>query len=169
MALENGYTTIGLATGKRSSAYLRAALQDTRGIGVVDVGDELGYPIERALKMGFQQIAIGGMIGKLSKLAQGRFQTHVEQGEIDFSFLADLAAAQGAPASLCAQIGTARTAHQVQNWLKAAQVSLEPEIARQAAAQVFQHCAQRLHVTVFVYSLDGDLLGKASLEASHAD
>ena len=169
VAFENGYTTIGLATGKRSSAYLRAALQDARGLGVVDVGDELGYPIERALKMGFQQIAIAGMIGKLSKLAQGRFQTHVEQGEIDFSFLANLAAAQGAPASLCDQIRAARTAHQVQNWLKAAQLSIEPESARQAAAQVFQRGAQRMHVAVFVFSLDGKLLGKASLEANHVD
>lgn len=165
VAMENGYRSIGLATGKRSSAYLRRVLNDSSGLGVLDVGDELGYPIDQAAKMGFTQIAVGGMIGKLSKLAQGRFKTHVQEGEVNFDFLAELAAKSGASAGLCDQIRSARTAHQVQNRLRVEGISLEPELARRAAEHVFRRGGDNLDVTVWLFALDGDLLGRASLEA----
>ena len=167
VAFRNGYSAIGLATGKRSSAHLRNQLHDSRGIGVVDVGDELGYPIDQAFKMGFRKIIVGGMIGKLSKLAQGRFQTHVQQGEVDFDFLAKLAAERGAPATLCGQIRTARTAHQVQKWMSEAGIVIEPALACRAAEQVFLRVEKRRDVAVYLYSLNGALLGGASLEAPY--
>lgn len=167
VAQQAGYTTAGLATGKRSAAYLREALDDARGLGVLDVGDELGYPIDQALKMGFARIAIGGMIGKLSKLAQGRFQTHVQEGEVDFGFLAELASQNGASAGTCDQIRGSRTAHQVRNRLLAEGLALEPELARLAAEQVFARGAGRLDAAVWLFALNGELLGWASLEARH--
>ena len=167
VAFENGYRSIGLATGKRSSTYLRDALQDTVGLGVADVGDELGYPIEQAVKMGFQKIIVGGMIGKLSKLAQGVFQTHVQKGKVNFNFLAEVASGQGAPATRCDQIRTARTAHQVQNWLKEDRIAIEPELARLAAEQVFSYVGKQVNTDVFLFSLDGTLLGKSTIEVSH--
>jgi cobalt-precorrin-5B (C1)-methyltransferase len=167
VAFENGYTAMGLATGKRSSAYLREELQDIKGLGVADAGDELGYPIEQAVKMGFRKIIVGGMIGKLSKLAQGRFQTHVKEGEVDFDFLAEVAFALGTSANLCDQIRTARTAHQVQIWLEAEGIVIEPELARRAAEQVFDYGGKQIDVTVFLFSLDGGLLGKFSIEVLH--
>lgn len=160
VAHENGYATIGLATGKRSSAYVRMVLHDERGLGVIDAGDELGYPLERMARMPFQKIVVGGMIGKLSKLAQGRFQTHVQEGEVDFDFLSKLAADLGTPADLCEQIQTARTAYQVQRWLREANNHLEPEIARLAAAQVFARLDSRLEVGVYLFSQAGDILGR---------
>ena len=47
VALKNGYSTIGLATGKRSGAYLRVILLDLRGLGVVEEGMSSGYPLGR--------------------------------------------------------------------------------------------------------------------------
>lgn len=164
VAHEAGYETIGLATGKRSADYLRAYLVDERGLGVVDVGDELGYPLQKAVKLGFQQVVFGGMIGKFSKLAQGRFQTHIQEGEVSFEFLAEVAAAQGAHPDLCARILTARTAHQVQGWLREIGLGLEPELALRAAQKVADKTYGRISVKVLIFSLDGQLLG----EASHA-
>jgi cobalt-precorrin-5B (C1)-methyltransferase len=161
VAYKNGCIGIGLATGKRSSAYLRAELKEASELGVLDVGDELGYPIEQAAKMGFHRIVIGGMIGKLSKLAQGRFQTHVSDGEIDFDFLSQTASTQGASQDLSARIRTARTAHQVQNWLRTEGINLEPALAGRAAEQVFSHVGKKLDVAVYIFALDGRLLGKS--------
>jgi cobalt-precorrin-5B (C1)-methyltransferase len=165
VALEAGYTTVGLATGKRSAAYLREALGDARGLGVLDVGDELGYPIDQAAKLGFARVAVGGMIGKLSKLAQGRFQTHVQEGEVDFDFLVDLAAKCGASAGVCAELRGMRTAHQIQNRLRAEGLALEPELARLAAEQVFARGGGRLDVSVWLFALNGERLGQADREA----
>jgi cobalt-precorrin-5B (C1)-methyltransferase len=169
VAFENGYRVIGLATGKRSSAYLQDVLHDTEGLGVLDVGDELGYPIEQAVKMGFEKIIVGGMIGKLSKLAQGRFQTHVNEGEVDFDFLAQVAAGQNASTWLCDRIRSARTAHQVQTWLTGEGITIEAELARRAAEQVFNHVKKQVSVGVIIFSLNGDLLGEANIEAAHGE
>jgi cobalt-precorrin-5B (C1)-methyltransferase len=164
VAHEAGYDTIGLATGKRSAAYLLSYLNDPRGLGVVDVGDELGYPIQQATKFHFKQMVFGGMIGKFSKLAQGRFQTHVQEGEVNFEFLAEVADSQGAPSELCARILTARTAHQVQGWLKEVGIPIEPELARLAAEKVTAEIKGKMAVKVLIFSLDGELLGEAVRE-----
>ena len=161
VAKEAGYQWIGLATGKRSTEYLTAVLNDERGLGVVDVGDELGYPLQQAVKFGFQQVVFGGMIGKFSKLAQGRLQTHVQEGEINFEFLSKLAASQGAPAELCSRILTARTAHRVQGWLKEIGIRLEPELALRSAQKAAQAAGGKVGVRVLIFSLDGELLGEA--------
>ncbi len=165
VASENGYDRVGLATGKRSSAYLRKVLHDERGLGVVDAGDELGYPLERIARMPFKEVAVGGMIGKLSKLAQGRFQTHVQEGEVDFCFLSNLAAKLGAPVDLCERIQTARTAYQVQRWLRETGIHMEPEIARLAAGQVYARLGSRLRVGVYLFSQAGDILGQHQIGA----
>lgn len=179
VARQAGYTVIGVATGKRSAAYLQAYLQDERGLGVVDAGDELGYPLQQAPKLGFERVVLGGMIGKFSKLAQGRMQTHVNDGEVDFEFLAEIAASQGAPDEVCQRIRTARTAHQVQGWMRDIDVRLEPELARRAAEKAVAmlngkpsaprasyweqdpFAGTRIAAEVLIYSLDGELLGQA--------
>jgi cobalt-precorrin-5B (C1)-methyltransferase len=167
VAHENGYQRVGLATGKRSRKYLMQDLDDAPGYGVVDVGDELDYPITQAQRLGFRHIMIGGMIGKLSKLAQGKFQTHVKEGGVDFDFLSDVAAHAGAPAGLCERIRTARTAHQVQVWLKHVGIAVEPRLAALAAGHVFTHVKEALDVGMIIFSLDGVVLGRAVKEVRH--
>lgn len=161
VAREAGYTAIALATGKRSAAYLRDFLRDERGLGVLDVGDELGYPMKQARKFGFKKVTLGGMVGKFSKLAQGRFQTHVQEGEVNFEFLAEVAAALGAPRELCERILTARTAHQVQGWLAEISIRLEPELARRAAQKAALELGGGITAQTVIFSLDGKLLAKA--------
>ncbi len=167
VARENGFSFIGLATGKRSREYLSKMMKLNNELGALDVGDELGYPIDQAVKMGFAGIHIGGMIGKLSKLAQGRFQTHVHEGEVDFDFLARLAAESGVTTDMVDEIRQSRTAHQVQNRLRDEGIALEPLIARMAAREVFTRCNGRLHTAISLFSLKGDLLAGESLEAYH--
>ena len=167
VAHENGYQRVGLATGKRSRRYLMQELHDAPGYGVVDVGDELGYPITQAQRLGFQRIVIGGMIGKLSKLAQGKFQTHVKEGGVDFDFLAEAAAHKGALPVLCERIRGARTAHQVQIWLGQAGIAIESHLAYLAAGHVFAHVDEALDVSVIIFSLDGKVLGRAIKEVRH--
>jgi cobalt-precorrin-5B (C1)-methyltransferase len=161
VAREAGYTSIALATGKRSAAYLRDFLRDERGLGVLDVGDELGYPMKQARKFGFKKVTLGGMIGKFSKLAQGRFQTHVQEGEVNFEFLADVARSLGAPRELCERILTARTAHQIQGWLLEVGIRLETELARRTVQKAALELGDGIAAQALIFSLDGELLGEA--------
>ncbi len=159
-----GHRSIGIATGKRSAEYLRRELGEPESsLGVVDVGDELGFPLGHVRPLGIERVAIGGMIGKLSKLAQGRFQTHVNDGEIDFEHLAAVAAREGAPEPLCRRIRTARTAHQVQGWLRAEGLAIEPALAGLAATAAA--AASGVPARVLLFSLDGALLGEGGAPA----
>jgi cobalt-precorrin-5B (C1)-methyltransferase len=136
-------------------------LKDECGLGVVDAGDELGYPLKQARRFGFKRVVLGGMIGKFSKLAQGRLQTHVGEGEVNFEFLAEIAAGQGAGDEVCAYIRAARTAHQVQAYLQGTAIRLEPELARRVAGQAVAALGTELPAQVLIFSLYGDLLGQA--------
>ena len=54
------------------------------------------------------------MIGKLSKTAAGRMQTHVAGNQVDCAFLAQVARDLGADPELADAIATANTARHVQ-------------------------------------------------------
>ncbi len=101
LANENGYSTIGLATGKRSASYLKKSLPPGKKVYLIDAGDELGYPLAQFARFHFSGVILAGMIGKLTKVAQGRFQTHVDQGGVDFEFLSELASKKCAPSAIC--------------------------------------------------------------------
>ena len=53
---------------------------------------------------------IGGMVGKLTKIAQGETITHAGRADVNTGLLADLAAELCAPADVCADIRAAKTA-----------------------------------------------------------
>ena len=166
VAKENGCRTVGLATGKRSAQYLKTALNETNDLAIINVGDEIGFPIDRAIRLKFSGIEIGGMIGKLSKMAQGRFQTHVQEGEVDFDFLAGLARRAGAPNDACEKIRTCRTARAVQNQLETQGIRLEPVLVDLAAGHVWNRCGGKINVGVWLFNLSGELLAAAAKGAA---
>lgn len=166
VAQGKGCSRVAFGTGKRSVDYLQKMFSQVDKIDYISVGDELGFPIDQAAKMGFQEIYIGGMIGKLSKVALGRFQTHVNEGKVDFEFLAALAEKAGASLQACEAIRIARTSRAVQNLLKKEGISLEAELARMACREVYQRCKQDVSIKLCIFSLEGQLLGYAE-ELSH--
>lgn len=167
VAKNKGCHSIGIGTGKRSTEYLETSLKNIQDVYFLDVGDELQFPMDQAVRQGFTSLYVGGMIGKLSKVAQGRFQTHVEHGEVDFDFLAKLAAEQGAPVEMCERIRIASTARAVQKMLSSLNIRLEPVLAELGAKKIFEHCKAHLKVGVFIYTLDGALLGRAIKEPEY--
>lgn len=166
VAQGKGCSRVAFGTGKRSVDYLKKMFGHVEKIEFISVGDELGFPIDQAAKMGFQELYVGGMIGKFSKLAQGRFQTHVNEGKVDFEFLATLAEKVGASLKACEAIRIARTSRAVQNLLKKECISLESELAGMACREVYKRCKQNISVRLCLYSLEGQLLGYAE-EFSH--
>jgi cobalamin biosynthesis protein CbiD len=82
-------------------------------------------------------VVISTMVGKASKLAQGRLQTHVSEGMVDFVFLAELARELGADEALTARIRSANTARHVQMLLRQASLlGLETRLAQLAVEKV---------------------------------
>jgi cobalt-precorrin-5B (C1)-methyltransferase len=159
VAVESGAQRAVLSTGRRSETYALDHNPEWTELGCVQVGDHIGYALRQARRLGFEEVVISGMVGKLSKLAQGRMQTHVSEGDVDFEFLAELIAALGADPALVERVRTANTARHVQNMVRQAGISgLEAAIACRAAESAARLVGQGRRVHVLLFDIRGELL-----------
>lgn len=160
----NGAEWVVLTTGSRSKEYAQTFYDDREGVALVQVGDHMNYALKQCRRLGLSSVAISGMIGKLSKLAQGRMQTHVSEGGVDFDYLGQVAEHLGAGLELIKEIKQARTAHHVQKMLDKAGISgLEDFLAKDAARQCFDYAKDLADLKVLLFSIQGELLSSSEV------
>ncbi|MCG3211471.1 MAG: Cobalt-precorrin-5B C(1)-methyltransferase [Anaerolineae bacterium] len=159
VAAQNGVQTAVFTTGDRSERYARRRYPALPDLAFLQVGDHMDYALKQARRLKLARVVISTMIGKVSKMAQGRFQTHVSEGSIDHDFLAESVRQLGVDDSLAAQVRGANTAHHVQQLLRRAGVTgLEARLAQQAAEQAGQFIGGAYSVEVLCFDLHGELL-----------
>lgn len=105
-----GHGVVVLTTGGRTEQFTMKERPDLPPACFVQMGDFLRYALDEAVAQGLRQVVIGGMVGKLTKIAQGETITHANRAEVDTELLAQLAASLGAPPADCAAIAAAETA-----------------------------------------------------------
>jgi len=110
VAANQGQDTVVLTTGGRTEKFVIKELPQLEPACFIQMGDFLKYALDTVVKEGIKHVVIGGMVGKLTKMAQGETVTHAGRNAVDTDLLAELAAAAGAPADVCKEIGEAETA-----------------------------------------------------------
>lgn len=105
-----GHGVVVLTTGGRTEQFAMKERSHLPPACFVQMGDFLRYALDEAVAQGLRRVVIGGMAGKLTKIAQGETITHANRAEVDTQLLADLAAGLGASAEDCAAIAAAETA-----------------------------------------------------------
>lgn len=166
VAAANGQREVVFSTGSRSERFAQRLL-DLPEVAFVEMGEFTGFALKRAVQRDMHRAYLSGMIGKLSKVAQGHFMTHVAGNQVDPLFLAGLAAAAGAPESLQSAIRGANTARHVQELALAAGVhGFFDQVAHAAAASSGAHVRHALAVECLLFDFDGSLLGRAAVEAA---
>lgn len=167
VASRNGADMVILATGSRSEEHARARYPEVAAMAFVQVGDHMDCALREARRLQLGRATIATMIGKASKLAQGRMQTHVSEGPVDLAALAQTAAEVGADEALQARVRAANTVHHAQNLLRAAGVAgLEQRLAELAANRCLAFTEGAVPVAVLIFALDGALLGYAEAGGS---
>ncbi len=165
VAKVNGAKWVVLTTGSRSEQYAMQLYPDFPELAFIQVGDHMGYALKQCGRLSIARVVISGMIGKLSKLAQSRMQTHVSEGEVDFEFLGELARKLGADGGLVAKIQAANTAHHVQSMLNRAEIpGLESAITTLAAEASLNYAAGMKEIEVLLFTIRGDLLAREKIE-----
>jgi cobalt-precorrin-5B (C1)-methyltransferase len=169
VAAANGQRHVVLATGGRSEQYAMRLLPELPEVAFVEMGEFTGHCLKRAARLKLERVSLAGMIGKLSKLAQGHFMTHVAGNQVDLGFLADVAAAEGADDDLVQQIRGANTARHFQELILASGphsvfARLSSLVCEQASALV----KGTLEVDCYLFDFDATLLGQAHLRAARA-
>src|SRR5690606_35630844 len=120
-----------------------------------------GVGIRHCAKRKIRRATVVGMVGKLSKMATGKMQTHVAGSEVDLEFLASLAHELGAADALVAAIRQANTArHVLELCREAGLVAITDLICRRVTEQCTRHAASPLEVHAYLVDFGGTLLGR---------
>ena len=163
VAAANGVTHVVLSTGSRSEKYVQALLPLPE-LAFVEMGEFTGHALKRCARRGVRRVTLSGMVGKMSKIAQGHMMTHVASNQVDVGFLAEVAAASGAPLALQQAVRAANTARHFQELVLGADLRgvfdrLAELVCRQCRAVV----ADALAIECLIFDFDSTILGRAAV------
>jgi cobalt-precorrin-5B (C1)-methyltransferase len=161
VAAANGVTHLVLSTGGRSESYARKRLPDLPDMAFVEMGEFAGHALDKAREHGIHTATLAGMVGKLTKLAQGQFQLHVAGGGVDPAMLAEIARRAGADDALVERMRHANTARHAQEMaLEYGLRGFFDELCREAARRCSERTGGGVHVEAWCFDPDsGELLG----------
>ena len=120
VAAANSVQHVVLTTGGRTGKLRPPALSGAAGDGVRSDGHLYRSESPAAAERVVPRVCFAPMIGKLSKIAAGKMQTHVAGNQVDCGFLSDLARELGAERGVVKAVAAANTARHVQELIEAA-------------------------------------------------
>jgi cobalt-precorrin-5B (C1)-methyltransferase len=160
VAVTQGCTELVLTTGGRSEAYAMRLFPHFPEAAFIQVGDFVGVAVKHCARKNVSKAILVGMIGKLSKMADGKMQTHAAGSEVNMEFLAGLATELGASEVLRYEIQQASTARRV---LEIAQSSglegITTLVCRRAAEHCALHAGGTLRMEAYLMDFEGGILG----------
>ena len=152
---------IVLTTGSRSEKFARryVSLPDE---AYIQMGEFTGHALRDCAAKSVSQVTLVGMVGKLSKIGDGRMQTHVAGAEVNLQKLAEVARACGATEEVLEQVRQANTVRHFQELMLAHDLPIVFNVICERArnaAQTYIH--GKVAVDVMLCDFDGSLLGYA--------
>src|SRR5581483_9588162 len=158
VARNRGLDELVLTTGGKSESYAMKLHPHLPEEAFIQVGDFIGTGVKHCARRGARRAIVVGMMGKLSKMANGKMQTHAAGSEVNMELLADLARELGAQAELVEQIRTANTARHVLELCAAGGLTgITSLVCRKVAENCSAH-AGGLDVHALLVDFDGKLL-----------
>jgi cobalt-precorrin-5B (C1)-methyltransferase len=160
VAVTEGCAELVLTTGGRSEAYAMKLFPHFPEAAFIQVGDFVGVAVKHCARKLVSKAILVGMMGKLSKMADGKMQTHAAGSEVNMELLATLAAELGSSDAVRNEIRQASTARRV---LEIAQASglaaITTLVCRRAAENCATHAGWSLPVEAYLMDFEGDVLG----------
>lgn len=162
LAATQGVKELVFTTGGRSEAYAMKLLPHVNEVAFIQVGDYVGIGIKQAMRHGIPVVHIAGMMGKLSKMADGRMMTHASASEVNMDLLARLAEARGASVDTVTAIRGANTArHVLEICAEAGLPDITQSVCEAALAKCSGFSKGRVAFDVALFDFGGTLLARA--------
>jgi cobalt-precorrin-5B (C1)-methyltransferase len=161
VAAANSLAHLVLSTGGRTERFAQARYPDLPEMAFVEMGIFTGDCLRRAAERGVQRVSVCAMIGKLSKIAAGKLQTHVAGNQVDCAFLGEVARGLGAPPGLAEAVAAANTARHVQELVETAGFGVFFARLCELAAGRCAEVAGGLGLEVILFDFEGRVLGVA--------
>jgi cobalt-precorrin-5B (C1)-methyltransferase len=161
VARERNIDELVLTTGGKSETYAMKLYPHLPEEAFIQVGDFIGTGLRHCARRGIRRAVIVGMMGKLSKMADGKMMTHAAGSEVNMDLLATLASELGAGEKLCATIRSANTARHVLELCTANGLSAVTSlVCRRVVEHGREHAGGDLEVRALLVDFDGALLGR---------
>lgn len=162
VAVACGCHTAVLTTGRRSEKFAQAELKLPEE-SYIQAGDFIDFSLEECVRKGITRVIVWGMIGKISKLADGHMYTNVSDSQVDIGFMAGVASDCGVPKETAEALGRAITANHFRKLLPAEHLKrFCDELCRLAAQKCRKHTRGKVEVECIMTDPAGVILGRAS-------
>lgn len=162
VAVACGCHTAVLTTGRRSEKFAQAELKVPEE-SYIQAGDFIGFSLKECARKELSRVIVWGMIGKISKLADGHMYTNVSDSQVDIGFMAEVAAECGIPKETVEALGKAVTANHLRKLLPPEHIKrFCGTLCRLAAEKCRGHVSEKLDVECIMTDPDGVILGRAS-------
>ena len=127
---------------------------------VVHMGNYVGFALQAADKLGFQNIVLIGHTGKLIKLAGGIFNTHSKVADAKVEIMVSELALLGAPLNILQDISLANTTDEMSNYLThTPYLEVFQILAEKARKRCLQFIFEGIDIEVILYDMSSRLLG----------
>jgi len=161
VAHAEGIRELVLTTGGKSEQFATQHFPNLPENSFIQVGDYIGTGLKAAVRNQIPLVHIVGMMGKLSKMADGQMQTHVAHSQVNLGLLAVLAKEAGASDLLVEQIRMANTARHALELAAAKSIANLPLLVCREVCRVAQrHADEKLTVCTHLFDFDGKLLAE---------
>jgi cobalt-precorrin-5B (C1)-methyltransferase len=162
VAASQGQDTVVLTTGGRTEKFTMQELPELAPACFVQMGDFLKYALDTVVECGIRKVVIGGMVGKLTKIAQGETITHANRSAVDTELLAELASEIGAPAAVCDDIRQSEMARYASERMEELGLISEfyTALGRRVIATLSQRYTGKFHLQVLMCDFDGNKLAE---------
>lgn len=117
MAIAAGLNEIVFTPGRNSEKYAEEILR-LKEEAFVQMGDYAGFAFKAAVKKGIKKIYVVGQLGKMAKIADGNFKTHVRDSSLNLLHIAKWAEEWGYDKTICKAIKQSNTARQVSDFFE---------------------------------------------------
>ena len=124
----------------------------------IHYGNFIGETIRTATQLGVRHLAMGVMIGKAVKLAEGNLDTHSHKVTLNKDFLLQMAHEAGCSESSIQQINTITMARELWSILPQEEMKI---LARVILRHCYQHCAPLLpdgSLDILLISDEGEII-----------
>ena len=162
MAAYNNPEIVVMATGGRSERFAMKIFPDLPKVAFVELSVFTGPALRACLKQKVKKAVFVGMIGKLSKTAQGHMITHVAGNQVDLNFLADVAAPFNPSPEVLEEMRNGNTAR---HWMEICQrEGLDRAFQRLtelACTECFNYARQQVDMEAILVDFHGKILGRA--------
>lgn len=163
VAAAEGLTEVVITTGGKSEEYAQRIWSVLPETAFVQMGDWVGFTLGYCRKKRLAKVDIAGMIGKLSKIADGEFYTHARQSKVNLDGLAAIAETAGAAPDVAERIRRANTAREAQEIVLASGVEgFFDRVAWKVSTNCRAYAGDAFGVETVITDADGVVLGRAA-------